>query len=75
MSDDNDGNVCLFCGREIIEQHDYDHCDHIYFDGKIGCDKCLNIVYVDGCNVLLCWGCHSRLSCYESHFDSESDDY
>lgn len=61
---------CSICKRFIKNYHDYDHCDHVFWDGNIGCDNCLNIVNLDNHPTLLCWGCHCKLAVDS---DSESD--
>ena len=57
----NISGECLLCKCVIKNYHNYDNCDHKFFDGKIGCDYCLNTVNINGVPVLLCWGCHCRL--------------
>ena len=63
---------CEICSRLIRKVHDYEHCDHVFFDGKIGCDNCLNEINWEGVKTWVCWGCHCRL--YRSNKDDEEDD-
>lgn len=73
MSCNNHTGICAKCSRVIENYHDYEHCDHVFFDGEIGCDNCLNIVSVENSDITICWGCHCRLP--STLTESECDSY